>query len=325
MNFTNGQILLGILILIMLTFVYSYDIYIVDKNVQLCKPIYVKIRDMNTESENNLIDSEVLEGFNNLMGESLQENSSYDTPQQLSTFIVPNVTDELKIKVIDSTVKVLSNIPTTYDIYTIKQLIEYFAIIYQTSSTLEIFYQNIASSTKIRDHPYNSKYAQLILFLIGKFNNDIENCSNSCSVKPNTRHKYISDENSSNLKHTQNKIEHEHEQEQETPTHQILNNLPETENHVEQFQSGTKYIPKYIKEYIESNKTQKIKHPKKQTQTQTQIHNQALIQAPTHSQAQTQDCVKCSVTCPNKPWDFFRHDRQDGFESNSEYLEYENF
>jgi hypothetical protein len=128
-----------------------------------------------TKETMGLMDEEVIEGFNTLMGETNLDTMT--TPgQQLSTFIVSGVNDKKKMKVMDSTIKVLANIPTNFDVPTIKQMIEYFGMIYQTAPNLGIFYQNVASSTKIKESPYNSKYAQLILFLIGKFNNDVENC-----------------------------------------------------------------------------------------------------------------------------------------------------
>ncbi|AYV80253.1 MAG: hypothetical protein Gaeavirus22_1 [Gaeavirus sp.] len=122
--------------------------------------------------------------------------------QALATFIVPGVTDKKKVKVMDSVVKILSNIPTTIDINTIKQMVEYFAIIYQTATSLEIFYQNISSSTKIKESPYNTKYAQLILFLIGKFNNDVDSCierpKGECPLDPNNNNSNNNNSNNNN-------------------------------------------------------------------------------------------------------------------------------
>lgn len=211
MNFTNKHIILMILTIIILTFVYNYDVYIVEKNQPICKPIYVTKRILTPDMEEkllengislqepmNLIDEEVIEGFNTLIGQTLSDNMN--TPgHQLSTFIVSGVVDKKKMKVMDSTIKVLANIPTTFNVPTIKQMVEYFGMIYETSPTLGNFYQNVASSTKIKEQPYNSKYAQLILFLIGKFNNDIENCIEKPSEKCGFLKENYQQENSSTI------------------------------------------------------------------------------------------------------------------------------
>ena len=223
MNLTNKHIILIILAIIILAFIYNYDVYIVEKNLPICKPIYVTKRILSPNAEElllddgipqikegmDLIDDEIIEGFNTLMGQPLpgqtiptqistgqistgqilglsnpqlvnpqtSDNMNLNTPgQSLSTFTVTEVTDKKKIKVMDSVIKVLSNIPTNLDVNVIKQVIEYFGMIYQTSSSLGVFYQNVTSSTKIKETPYNTKYALLVLFLIGKFNNDVEGC-----------------------------------------------------------------------------------------------------------------------------------------------------
>ena len=190
MNITNKHIILIILTIIILAFIYNYDVYIVEKNVPICKPIFVTKSIITPETENlllekgivsneenmDLVDNEVIEGFNTLMTQQ-PDNINLNIPGNiLSSFSVLGVTDVKKVKVIDNVIKVLSNIPTNMDIDSIKQIIEYFGMIYQTSPNLSIFYKNVSSSTKIKMSPYNTKYAQLVLFLIGKFNNDVEEC-----------------------------------------------------------------------------------------------------------------------------------------------------
>jgi len=214
MNFTNKHIILIILTIIILSFVYNYDVYIIEKNLPICKPIYVTKRILTPNAEEllldngvpevkeikegmELIDNEIIEGYNTLLGEKLitQSVDNINIPgKTLSNFTISGLTDEKKIKVINNVITVLSNIPTNLNIDIIKQLIEYFSILYQTSSNLEVFYQNVSSSTKIKDTPYNTKYAQLILFLIGKFNNDIEDCNQNS----NNECKYIN-ENKNNI------------------------------------------------------------------------------------------------------------------------------
>ena len=194
MNLSSKHIILIILAIIILAFIYSYDVYIVEKNQPICKPIYITKKILTPDAEEllldngvsnskenmQMIDNDIIEGFNTIMGATggnTAENVNLNIPGvSLSSFTVSGVTDKQKIKVMDSVIKVLSNIPTNLDINSIKQMVEYFGMIYQTSSSLANFYQNVSSSTKIKDAPYNSKYSQLILYLIGKFNNDVEDC-----------------------------------------------------------------------------------------------------------------------------------------------------
>lgn len=206
MNLSSKHIILIILTIIIFTFIYNYDVYIVEKSQPICKPIYVTKRILSPDAEElledngipkvtesmELINNEIIEGFNTMMGQPGSFQSSENTSNlnipgvSLSSFTVAGVSDTKKIKVMDSVVKVLSNIPTNLDVNSIKQMVEYFGMIYQTSSSLANFYQNVSSSTKIKDAPYNSKYSQLVLYLIGKFNNDVDDCiekpKNECGL-----------------------------------------------------------------------------------------------------------------------------------------------
>jgi len=184
----NKHIVLMLLVIIIGVFIYNYDVYVIPKNEPLCKPVYVTKREITpeiraelnrTESEilketfGNLAEIEYFESFGNLDNGVNSETSQYDVPpKSFSSFVIPSLTSQHKIKVIDSVIKILSYIPTNYCETQIKQMVEYFAIIYETSPDLESFYKNIASSTKIKEPPYNSKYSHLILFLIGKFDSD---------------------------------------------------------------------------------------------------------------------------------------------------------
>ena len=188
MNFNNKYIVLFIIIIIIIIFIYNYDIYVLSKNEPLCKPIYITKREIPADIRAKLNKSEsniFKEGFNNLIKSGFYEefnnlSEHYDVPPKtLSEFTMKHITNPNKIKVIDSVIKVLVYIPTNYSEQQIKQLLEYFGLIYQSSSSLENFYKNVSTSTKIKEEPYNSKYSHLILFLIGKFDNDYSNCINS--------------------------------------------------------------------------------------------------------------------------------------------------
>lgn len=191
----NKHIVLILLVIIIGVFIYNYDVYVIPKNEPLCKPVYVTKREITpeiraelnrTESEilketfGNLAEIEYFESFGNLDNNGNDGVSpQYDVPpKSFSSFVIPSLTSQHKIKVIDSVIKILSYIPTNYCETQIKQMVEYFAIIYETSPNLESFYKNIASSTKIKEPPYNSKYSHLILFLIGKFDSDYLSCPN---------------------------------------------------------------------------------------------------------------------------------------------------
>jgi hypothetical protein len=219
MNLTNKHIILTILTIIIFAFIYSYDVYIVEKNQPICKPIYITKKILSPEAELLLMENgvsstnekqerqehqenltmlsdDIIEGFNTIMG--MGNNDNLTIPgSSLSSFTVSGVIDKQKIKVMDSVIKVLSNIPTNIDVNLIKQMIEYFGMIYQTSSSLANFYQNVSVSTKIKEAPYNSKYSQLILYLIGKFNNDVEDCiekpNNECGLVSNNTSKTDND------------------------------------------------------------------------------------------------------------------------------------
>ena len=200
MNLSNKHIVLILIIIIVFVFIYNYDVYIVPKNEPLCKPVFVTKRELSPEERAEFNESQTVvfkETFTNLLDndyfEGFDMTKELLPPKSIGTYSVPYLTDPNKIKVIDSVVKVLSYIPTTYSENDIKELVEYFSMIYNSADNLEIFYNNVASSTKIVQEPYNSKYSHLILFLIGKFHNDIDSCNNSdnpnseyCPVKPSS-------------------------------------------------------------------------------------------------------------------------------------------
>ena len=54
MNLTNKHIVLIIIAIIIVAFIYNYDVYIVQKYEPICKPIYVTKKILNTDEENLL-------------------------------------------------------------------------------------------------------------------------------------------------------------------------------------------------------------------------------------------------------------------------------
>lgn len=186
MIFTNKHIVLILIIIIIFVFIYNYDVYVVPKNEPLCKPVFVTKRELSPEERAEFNKSETVvfkETFSNLLDNDYFEGFDMTTdltpPKSISNYSIPFLTDPNKIKVIDSVLKVLSYVPTTYSENQIKEMVEYFSMIYNSTDNLEVFYDNIANSTKISQDPYNSKYSHLILFLIGKFHSDIESCDDT--------------------------------------------------------------------------------------------------------------------------------------------------
>jgi hypothetical protein len=272
MEINNKHIVLMLLIIIIGVFIYNYDVYVIPKNEPLCKPVYVTKRELTpeiraelnmTESEilketfDNLADIEYFESFGNL--DAVDENSSqYDVPpKSFGSFSIPSLTNQHKIKVIDSVIKILSYIPTNYCESQIKQMVEYFAIIYETSPDLESFYKNISSSTKIKESPYNSKYSHLILFLIGKFDDDYLSCpkpqnsDTQCAMnellkeiinKQTTKSKSTNDETNNKNNKNDEKNSLDYLSEQETNTQNGTNN------------DANSFNPKQVLDMIEKSK-----------------------------------------------------------------------
>ena len=54
MNFTNKHIVLIIIAIIIIAFIYNYDVYIVQKNQPICKPIYVTKKILTPDEEKSL-------------------------------------------------------------------------------------------------------------------------------------------------------------------------------------------------------------------------------------------------------------------------------
>lgn len=288
----NKHVVLMLLIIIIGVFIYNYDVYVIPKNEPLCKPVYVTKREISPEirAELNKTESEILkETFDNLAGieyfESFDNSNSettYDVPPKtFSSFVIPSLTNQHKIKVIDSVIKILSYIPTNYCETQIKQLVEYFAIIYETSPNLESFYKNIASSTKIKESPYNSKYSHLILFLIGKFDNDYLSCTNS----KNSDEQYAMNEqlkeiinkknngfNESNVLNGTNTLNDNNEYNNTNNSYDqgtSLDYLSEPNN--EKIKNETKFNPKAVLNIIEKSKKKNNLNTKTESDSKTNI------------------------------------------------------
>lgn len=187
MDFNNKHIVLIILIIIIFVFIYNYDIYVIEKGEPLCKPIYIVKKELSPKILNDLSEFEKVAISEALTTDYVgnidlnsNPNNEFKLPSKsLLSFAQNNleIKDPNKLNVMDSVVKVLSYIPTNLSEKQIEEMLQYFSVIYQSSDSLNSFYNTISSSTKINSSPYNTKYSQLILFLIGKFNNDYTMCN----------------------------------------------------------------------------------------------------------------------------------------------------
>lgn len=180
---TNTHIIIILIILIVFTFIYNYDVYVVIKGEPICKPVIVtkkvidanfkklNSKEMGKELQNIVMNDSILEKFTNIeLIENFQDSKNFSVPDSsLLNLNIPEVNTHYKKVVVDNLLNVLHNIPTNFTTETIKELVEYFAIIYQTSNNIDKFFDNVASSTKINQEPYNSQYSHLILYLIAKF------------------------------------------------------------------------------------------------------------------------------------------------------------
>ncbi len=181
MNFTNKHIVLIILIIIIVVFVVHYDVYVIPKNEPLCKPIFVIKRELSPEVRAKLNKTEKMvfrEAVDNIANNNIFEgfdNSDLKIPDKsICTYSVKEMKNSDKIKVIDSVCNVIAYIPTPLRDEDIKDIINYYAIMYDNSSDLDNFFEKVQEDfEKNKDPMMKSKYAQLVLFLIGR--SDIKN------------------------------------------------------------------------------------------------------------------------------------------------------
>jgi hypothetical protein len=186
MNFRNDHVVIILIIIIVFVFIFNFDVYVITKNEPICKPIYVTKKVINKEmKQESLLEKNINQEFSNFKETFNNLSCNLNIPDStLTKFSVQGINSTFKKNVIDSVISVLSNIPTDMDNELIKEIIEYFAIIYETSLDIHDFYNNITNSTKINKDPYNTKYARLVLYLINKFDNDYS-CSDELTSNIN--------------------------------------------------------------------------------------------------------------------------------------------
>jgi hypothetical protein len=198
MNFTNDNVVIILIIIIAFVFIFNFDVYVITKNEPICKPIYVTKKVINNEMKQiTSLEKNINQEFSQFKETFSNISCNLNTPENyLTNFNVYGINSTFKKSVIDSVINVLSNIPTDMDSEQIKEIIEYFAIIYETSLNIHDFYNNVSNSTKINKDPYNTKYARLVLYLINKFDNDYS-CSENLSSETNNPLQQSSETNNS--------------------------------------------------------------------------------------------------------------------------------
>jgi hypothetical protein len=204
MNFTNDSVVIILIIIIAFVFIFNFDVYVITKNEPICKPIYVTKKVINNEMKQvTSLEKNINQEFSQFKETFSNISCNLNTPENsLTNFSVYGINSTFKKSVIDSVINVLSNIPTDMDNEQIKEIIEYFAIIYETSLNIHDFYNNISNSTKINKDPYNTKYARLVLYLINKFDNDYS-CSENLSSDTNNSLRQSSSQELPTLSSTQ--------------------------------------------------------------------------------------------------------------------------
>jgi len=164
MDFSDKHIVLILLIIIIFSFIYNYDVYIIKKGEELCKPVFVTKRIISPEIQpqltiNNNNNNNNLEKFSNLPLPNLSNiNLSYIHPS--------------KINIIYNVLSVLKNTPSDLPNNDIIKLLEFYFYVFNSSSSINDFYSNLSKSNLINESPYNSNYSKLVLYLLSEFSCD---------------------------------------------------------------------------------------------------------------------------------------------------------
>jgi hypothetical protein len=122
MEFNNKHIVFIILIVINIIFIFNYDVYIIKKDQEICKPIYITKRELPEQIDMTNQNDDKTEKFNNLD----DDNKSY--PNKI---IIPDIENKYKKKVISNVIDVLINAPTNFSNNIIQKLINHFSNIYR--------------------------------------------------------------------------------------------------------------------------------------------------------------------------------------------------
>jgi hypothetical protein len=166
MEFSDKHTVIILLIIIIFTFIYNYDIYVVKKGQELCKPVFVTKRIISPEIQSQLSNNNNIEKFSNLPLPNISNiNLSYIQPSKINT--------------IYNVISVIKNTPSDLSNDEIINILEFYFYVFNSSSSIQDFYSNLSKSNLINQSPYNSNYAKLVLYLLSEFSCDSYKSNNN--------------------------------------------------------------------------------------------------------------------------------------------------
>ena len=176
MQVNNIHIIVFLIIIIIIIFIYNYDIHVTPKGEKLCEDILVDKKNINNIKKQNEI----------------------------------NIMDVKQNNVINNAMKVLENIPSEIDQENIQSIVHKINTLYQASDNINDFNKKLKEIPD--EYPYNTKYSQLVINLIIKFDNEYNekisknyNVDNKISLKKSKkRNKKVSFDDSQNISHISN-------------------------------------------------------------------------------------------------------------------------
>jgi hypothetical protein len=184
MILTNKEIIIILIILIIIVFISSYDVYVVNKGENVCKPVKLIKRPIPLVPPLNKQERDVKrETFKNLTADGYFLKFKDMPPQTvnlpiLSDYKLPSKISYEKAGVISSVIRVLSTVPTDLTNEDVKTLLNFYVTKYVKAETSGEFISAVTSADESGErsnpteggNPYNTRYSKLIMFLIVQFN-----------------------------------------------------------------------------------------------------------------------------------------------------------
>lgn len=175
MILTNKEIVIILVILIIIVFISSYDVYVVNKGENVCKPVKLIKRPLPLVPQLNKQEREIKkETFKNLTADGYFYKFKNMNPQSinlpiLTDYKLPSKISYEKASVMNSVIRILSTVPTELSNEDVKTLLNFYVTKYMKADTSGNFLASVTSADE-SGHPYNTKYSKLILFLTIQFN-----------------------------------------------------------------------------------------------------------------------------------------------------------
>lgn len=157
MSLNNIHIIIFLVVIIIISFIYNYDIHVTPKGGKLCEDVLIDKKDINTITKQNEIKIE-----------DIKQNN-----------------------VINNVMKVLEQIPSNIEQENIQVIVGKINSLYQSSTNTEDFNNKLKELPD--EYPYNTKYAKLVINLIIKFDNDYNiNINKKPNIEEPVKEPYIS-------------------------------------------------------------------------------------------------------------------------------------